>query len=160
MLASFFGGMVGYSVLIPYTFGLFLKPLSAAFGWRRDQISVASGCVAVTVAVCSPVISRLFDRFGPRRMILPCLVAFGSGFATLAFLTPSLMHFDVSATAQTLNVPDATIGNSINNETIESLPMEGRNVPDLLSLQPGLSAGRCHCADGNVASQTNNPSVQ
>jgi Carboxypeptidase regulatory-like domain len=45
---------------------------------------------------------------------------------------------DVSATAQTLNVTDATIGNSVNNETIEALPMEGRNVPDLLSLQPGV----------------------
>ena len=93
VLASFFGVMVGYSVLIPYTFGLFLKPLSAAFGWRRDQISVAFGCVAVTVALCSPVIGRLLDRFGPRRTILPCLVAFGIGFASLAFLTPSLLHF-------------------------------------------------------------------
>jgi hypothetical protein len=45
---------------------------------------------------------------------------------------------DVSATAQTLNVTDATIGNSVTNQTIEALPMEGRNVPDLLSLQPGV----------------------
>jgi hypothetical protein len=45
---------------------------------------------------------------------------------------------DVSATAQTLNVTDATIGNAVGNETIESLPMEGRNVPDLLSVQPGV----------------------
>ncbi len=45
---------------------------------------------------------------------------------------------DVSAAAQTLNVTDATIGNSVNNTTIEALPMEGRNVPDLLSLQPGV----------------------
>ena len=45
---------------------------------------------------------------------------------------------DVSAAAQTLNVTDATIGNSVNNETIEALPLEGRNVPDLLSLQPGV----------------------
>ena len=93
VLASFFGVMVGYSVLIPYTFGLFLKPLSAAFGWRRDQISVAFGCVAVTVAVCSPIVGRLLDRFGPRRTILPCLVAFGLWFASLSFLTPRLMHF-------------------------------------------------------------------
>jgi hypothetical protein len=45
---------------------------------------------------------------------------------------------DVSATAQTLNVSDATLGNAVNNTTIEALPMEGRNVPDLLSLQPGV----------------------
>ncbi|HEX4423960.1 MAG TPA: carboxypeptidase-like regulatory domain-containing protein [Terriglobales bacterium] len=45
---------------------------------------------------------------------------------------------DVSAETQTLNTSDATLGNSVNNATIEALPMEGRNVPDLLSLQPGV----------------------
>ena len=45
---------------------------------------------------------------------------------------------NVSAATQTLNTTDATIGNSVNNMTIEALPMEGRNVPDLLSLQPGV----------------------
>ena len=50
----------------------------------------------------------------------------------------SAITVDVSATAQTLNVTDATIDNSVGNQTIEALPMEGRNVPDLLSLQPGV----------------------
>jgi hypothetical protein len=45
---------------------------------------------------------------------------------------------EVSAETQTLNTTDATIGNAVNNATIEALPMEGRNVPDLLSLQPGV----------------------
>jgi hypothetical protein len=45
---------------------------------------------------------------------------------------------DVSTSAQTLNVTDATIGNAFDSQTIEALPMEGRNVPDLLSLQPGV----------------------
>jgi MFS family permease len=84
--------MIGYSVLIPYTFSLFIKPLSADFGWKRDQISVAFGCVAVTIAVCSPLIGQLLDTFGPRRTILPCLVIFGLGFASLSLLTSSLLH--------------------------------------------------------------------
>jgi MFS family permease len=91
--AAFFGVMIGYSVLIPYTFGLFLKPLSSSFGWRRDQISVAFGCVAATAALCSPIIGRLLDRYGPKRIILPCIVVFGLGFASLSLLTPSLTHF-------------------------------------------------------------------
>jgi hypothetical protein len=45
---------------------------------------------------------------------------------------------DVSGEAETLNRADASIGNSVNNATIQALPMEGRNVPDLLSLQPGV----------------------
>ena len=45
---------------------------------------------------------------------------------------------DVSASAQTLNTTDATIGNSVGNATIEALPMEGRDPNSLLSLQPGV----------------------
>jgi hypothetical protein len=44
----------------------------------------------------------------------------------------------VSADAQTLNTTDATLGNSVNNATIQALPSEGRNVPELLALQPGV----------------------
>ena len=45
---------------------------------------------------------------------------------------------EVSDIAQTVNTTDATIGNAVSNSTIQALPMEGRNVPDLLSLQPGV----------------------
>jgi hypothetical protein len=45
---------------------------------------------------------------------------------------------DVSASAQTLNTSDASLGNSADNAEIQSLPSETRNVPDLLSLQPGV----------------------
>ena len=50
----------------------------------------------------------------------------------------STTTIDVSSEAQTLNITDASIGNSVNNATIQALPMEGRNVTDLLSLQPGV----------------------
>jgi hypothetical protein len=62
----------------------------------------------------------------------PAMINFSLGIQT------SATTVDVSATAQTLNVTDATIGNAVGNQTIEALPMEGRNVPDLLSLQPGV----------------------
>ena len=61
--------------------------------------------------------------------------------ATIDFVVSveaSQVVVNVSAEAQTLNLSDATIGNSVNNAVIQSLPMEGRNVPDLLSLQPGV----------------------
>ncbi|WP_158791548.1 carboxypeptidase-like regulatory domain-containing protein [Granulicella sp. L60] len=45
---------------------------------------------------------------------------------------------NVTAEAQTLNNSDASLGNSTNNATIQALPSETRNVPDLLSLQPGV----------------------
>ncbi|WP_232298737.1 carboxypeptidase-like regulatory domain-containing protein [Granulicella tundricola] len=45
---------------------------------------------------------------------------------------------EVQATEAMLNTTDATIGNAVDSETVAALPMEGRNVPDLLSLQPGV----------------------
>jgi hypothetical protein len=45
---------------------------------------------------------------------------------------------DVTATAQTLNTSDASLGSSMSNDQIQALPSETRNVPDLLSLQPGV----------------------
>ncbi len=45
----------------------------------------------------------------------------------------------VEVTASTtLNFSDATLGNAINSEEIEATPVDSRNVPDLLSLQPGV----------------------
>ena len=41
-------------------------------------------------------------------------------------------------TSSTLNFTDATIGNAISSEQIETMPIDARNVADLLSLQPGV----------------------
>jgi MFS family permease len=90
--ASAFGVMFGYAVLVPYTFGLFVKPLSAEFGWRRDQISLALTCVALTVALCAALIGWLVDRIGPRRVIVTCSLAFGASFASLAFLSAHIVQ--------------------------------------------------------------------
>ena len=60
--------------------------------------------------------------------------------ATINFtlsIQSSSVTVDVSATAQTLNTSDATIGNSVGNETIQAMPMDGRDPISLLSLQPG-----------------------
>ncbi len=50
----------------------------------------------------------------------------------------SAVTVDVTASAQTLNTSDATIGNSVGNEMIEALPLDGREPAALLSLQPGV----------------------
>lgn len=91
--ASSVGVFVGFASLFIYTFGIFLKPLTAEFGWSREAYSAGFGCAAMTVAICSPGLGYLFDRVGPRRIILPCLVVFGCAFASMAWLTPSVWHF-------------------------------------------------------------------
>jgi predicted MFS family arabinose efflux permease len=90
--AAYFGVMVGFGSLLVFTFGIFLKPLSAEFGWSRESVSTAFGFAALTVAVCSPPLGHLLDRFGPRKIVLPCMAVFGTAFASLSLLTPSLLH--------------------------------------------------------------------
>ena len=38
-----------------------------------------------------------------------------------------------------LNTTDATLGNAFDSQQVSSLPLNARNVPDLLSLQPGVT---------------------
>ena len=53
-------------------------------------------------------------------------------------VTAESVTVDVSATAQTLNTTDASIGNAVDNQTIMELPSEARNPQTLLALQPGV----------------------
>jgi MFS family permease len=92
VLAAYCGAIVSFGSLLVFTFSIFLKPLSAAFGWSRESVSAAFGFAALTVAVCSPPLGHLLDKFGPRRVILPCMAVFGVAFASLGFLTPHLAH--------------------------------------------------------------------
>lgn len=92
VLAAYFGVSVSFGSLLVFTFGIFIKPLSAEFGWGRESISAAFGFAAMSVAVCSPVLGRLLDRYEPRWVILPCMAIFGAAFASLSLLSPSLLH--------------------------------------------------------------------
>ncbi len=45
---------------------------------------------------------------------------------------------EVSSQSETINTTDASIGNAFGETQIKQLPLESRNVPDLLSLQTGV----------------------
>lgn len=93
VLAGFFGVMVSFAAIVPYTFGLFLKPLTATFPWHREATSAGFSIAALTVAAASPGLGFLLDRFKPRYVILPCIAVFAAAYASLALLTPHLLHF-------------------------------------------------------------------
>ena len=45
---------------------------------------------------------------------------------------------EVSAQTETINTTDASLGTAFNENQVKQLPLESRNVPDLLSLQAGV----------------------
>ena len=93
MAAAFAGVMVSFAPIVPYTFSLFLTPLHAAFGWKREAIGGAFALAAITVALVSPVIGILLDRLPPRRIILPSIVIFALALASLSRLGSNIGRF-------------------------------------------------------------------
>jgi MFS family permease len=92
-LAAFVGVMVSFAAMVPFTFSLFLTPLQSAFGWKREAISQAFAITALTVAACSPTLGALLDRLPPRRVILPCIIVFACGMASLSLLGGHIAQF-------------------------------------------------------------------
>lgn len=84
---------MSFAPIVPYTFSLFLNPLHAAFGWKREAIGGTFALAAITVALVSPGIGVLLDRFAPRRIILPSIVIFAVALASLGRLGPHIGQF-------------------------------------------------------------------
>jgi hypothetical protein len=60
----------------------------------------------------------------------------------------------VTSEAPAINMVDASLGNSFEEKQVSQLPLEGRNVPDLLSLQAGVTyTGRNINDDPNLRDQ-------
>jgi MFS family permease len=96
VLAACLGVMAGFGSLFVYTFAVFVKPLSAAFGWNREAISLGFALAAVTLGLISPLLGRWIDRFGPRRIILLCMTVYGCAIISLAFLGSEVWQFYVT----------------------------------------------------------------
>lgn len=54
-----------------------IKPLERDLGWSRTEISFAISVGLLFTAVAAPLGGALMDRFGPRRILLACLVLLG-----------------------------------------------------------------------------------
>jgi MFS-type transporter involved in bile tolerance (Atg22 family) len=86
VLAACLGVMAGFGSLFVYTFSVFVKPLATRFGWSREAISSGFAIAAVTLGLISTLLGRWIDRYGPRRIILPCMTIYVCAFASLALL--------------------------------------------------------------------------
>jgi MFS family permease len=58
-------------------FGVFVVPMSEEFGWSRSTISLAATIGFLVNGLSQPLVGRLFDTFGGRKVILGSLAIFG-----------------------------------------------------------------------------------
>ena len=87
------GNAVSVTPMVYTVFGLFLIPISTEFGWPRSAVSIALLFLAVAGAMSYPVVGRIIDRYGARRVILSGHVMFALSVALVAFTTANPVHF-------------------------------------------------------------------
>ena len=115
-------------VLLNKSNGQQVKATSSGNGeYQLTQIPPAKYTITVVAA-----------GFGPVTKTAELLVDQPATINFVVSLQASVEVINVSGEAQTLNITDASLGGSANNAEIQALPSETRNVPDLLSLQPGV----------------------
>ncbi len=55
-------------------FGVYIKPMEAEFGWGRGALSGAAAISLLLLGAAGPVVGRLADRWGPRRIVIVSLL--------------------------------------------------------------------------------------
>lgn len=67
-----------------YSFGVFFKPLIAEFGCSRATLSGAMTAFLLAWGLACPLVGRLTDRYGARRLIISGSIALGTSFCLLS----------------------------------------------------------------------------
>lgn len=89
------GLLLGYAPIFVFSFGVFLKSFTTDFHSSRTHIALAFTLANVMVSISSPLIGRLVDRFGARRVILPGTLLFGLLLLSFRFISTSLWQLYV-----------------------------------------------------------------
>ncbi|MBI2466793.1 MAG: MFS transporter, partial [Candidatus Rokubacteria bacterium] len=61
------------------SFGVFITPLEAEFGWDRTSLSVVASFSLFLYGAAGPFVGRLADRWGPRGVLAAAMVLLGAG---------------------------------------------------------------------------------
>jgi MFS family permease len=72
---------------INYSFGIFLKPMSAELGWSRATTSGAFSLCIVIFGLSGIITGKMNDRFGPRSVTTCCGFILSLGFILMSRIT-------------------------------------------------------------------------
>ncbi|MFQ5472105.1 MAG: MFS transporter, partial [Dehalococcoidia bacterium] len=82
---------IGAGVSI-WSFGLYVEPLEAEFGWSRAEVSAGFSISLAMAGIAGPLVGRWIDVSGPRVVILTGAIMTAATYALLA-LTSSLWQW-------------------------------------------------------------------
>ncbi len=93
VVGAVLGLTVGNGPIMQFTFGVFLKPIAADFHTDRGTLSVAILVGLGLTGAATPIVGALVDRYGIRRVALPCIALFALSLAVLGWLASSAASF-------------------------------------------------------------------
>src|SRR5262245_1500485 len=100
VVGCFVALMANNGVISNFTFSVFLKPITEDLNWNRATITSAMFLAGVIAAFVTPVVGKLMDIFGVRRVALPGIILYACIFACFSLLQPSLlMLYAIAGTA-------------------------------------------------------------
>ncbi len=85
LIASLLILMLVHGLTISY--GVFLTPLHAEFGWSRMAISGAYSIGCFVSGISALIFGRICDRYGPREILTIGGIIFGTGFLLMSRIT-------------------------------------------------------------------------
>lgn len=87
--------MAGMSLVsVPlYSIGMFMQPMTQDLGWSRTEVSMGLTIYSALAVPLSPLVGALIDRWGPRRLAMPGVIAAGAAYALFGTTSASVVHW-------------------------------------------------------------------
>jgi len=76
-----------------FVYSLFVKPLEADLGWNRGDIMVGFTIFFVMMGAASPVVGRIVDRHGARKVMPAGALLMGIGFVLLSLMSDRVLFY-------------------------------------------------------------------
>jgi sugar phosphate permease len=91
------GVAFGPSTILFFSLGILMKPLETDLGWTRAQVSVSLSILTFGFIFSLPVVGRVTDAIGVRRVVLPSILVFGLCVIGLSFVQQLWMFYALFA---------------------------------------------------------------
>jgi predicted MFS family arabinose efflux permease len=95
VVAGVLGSAASCGVISSYVFGLFIKAISAEYGWHRSETTLSITCFYVFVGLGALSLGTIISRWNIRTPTLLFVLVFAGSLASVAILPPSVLLLSI-----------------------------------------------------------------